>query len=192
MKLGEKEIRTKVIERLSTYTNCKIEEEYTTPSGKARADVLAINGHINAYEIKSDYDSLIRLPSQIREYDESFERNHIVTSNKYIEKCYSILPSHWGIILVEKNRLDNLHLRFIKKATLNPNIEFINIVQHLSSSDLKKYINENNLNLKLLLSKKEVRNTFKFPLIRLCNDHLSKKEKQLFIVRVRETLKKGL
>lgn len=47
-KLDDNEIREALISRLSTYKDCKVYEELTVPSGKARADVIAVNGHVVA------------------------------------------------------------------------------------------------------------------------------------------------
>lgn len=60
---------------------CTVSEEVTVPSGKVRADVVAVNGHVVAYEIKSDFDSIKRLTTQIPEYDKNFGM---------IRKCYSV------------------------------------------------------------------------------------------------------
>ncbi|QQP12954.1 sce7726 family protein [Lysinibacillus agricola] len=94
MKVDEKEMRNALINRLNDYKECYIYEEFTVPSGKARADVVAVNGHVIAYEIKSDYDSLKRLKTQILEYDLNFEMNYIVTGKnccKMQNKSYQII-----------------------------------------------------------------------------------------------------
>ena len=89
VRLDDKDIRRVIIERLQSYKNCQVYEEVTVPSGKARADLVAINGHVTAYEIKSDFDSLKRLSSQITEYDLNFERNYVVVGEKYVESIFS-------------------------------------------------------------------------------------------------------
>src|SRR5699024_8932469 len=103
-KLDDKEIRSSLTSRLSTYKNTRIFEEVTVPSGKARADVIAINGHIVAYEIKSDFDSIKRLESQIPEYDKNFEMNYIVVGTKHYDSILNIVPYYWGIIVVKKTK----------------------------------------------------------------------------------------
>ena len=124
IKVDEREMRLALIKRLSNYKNCYVFEEFTVPSGKARADVVAVNGHVIAYEIKSDYDSLKRLETQVPEYDLNFEMIYIVLGRKLFNKLDKIIPEYWGIILAEKNRLGNVVLSFQRKAHLNPNLSF--------------------------------------------------------------------
>lgn len=45
-KLDDKEIRSKIISRLFNYKDCKIFDEVTVPSGKARVDIVSVNGHL--------------------------------------------------------------------------------------------------------------------------------------------------
>ncbi|EIW2077529.1 sce7726 family protein, partial [Enterococcus faecalis] len=137
VRLDDKDIRRVIIERLQSYKNCQVYEEVTVPSGKARADLVAINGHVTAYEIKSDFDSLKRLSSQITEYDLNFERNYVVVGEKYVESVAYIVPKYWGIILVSGEELNALKIRFIRKARLNPNISFSNFMSLLSSNQIK-------------------------------------------------------
>ncbi len=69
--------------------------------GNGRADVAAVNGHLVGYEIKSDRDSLIRLPAQIAHYDQIFEQSVLVVAKKHLERARRILPKHWGIMVVD-------------------------------------------------------------------------------------------
>src|ERR1035441_1910308 len=53
----------------------------------ARADVAVINGVLHAYEIKSDSDSLDRLPSQIDAYQGVFEYVTLVCGRRLLERA---------------------------------------------------------------------------------------------------------
>ncbi|MCM3363173.1 sce7726 family protein [Niallia sp. MER TA 168] len=81
--------------------------------GASRVDVAVVNGIMHGYEIKSDLDTLIRLPRQIEYYNKAFERMTIVVSRKFVEEVKEIIPSWWGIKTVSK---DNTRLISIRKG----------------------------------------------------------------------------
>ena len=90
--------------------------------GKSRIDVATINGIFHGYEIKSESDNLIRLPSQIQDYNRVFDRMTIVTQRNYLEKVKIMIPKWWGILLVTKYK-GEINIREIRKGKLNPNID---------------------------------------------------------------------
>ena len=49
-------------------------EELGVNHGSARADIAAVNGILHCYEIKSDRDTLLRLPGQIKAYNAVFDQ----------------------------------------------------------------------------------------------------------------------
>jgi hypothetical protein len=63
----------------------------------ARADVAVINGVLHAYEIKSDSDSLDRLPSQIDAYQGVFEYVTLVCGRRLLERARTEIPKWWGL-----------------------------------------------------------------------------------------------
>lgn len=73
--------------------------------GKRRADIVEVNGQINAYEIKSDLDSLQRIRSQFEDYKMAFDTVTIVTTAKHLSFVKSGLPKNIGIILVTKDEV---------------------------------------------------------------------------------------
>lgn len=63
----------------------------------ARADVAVINGSLHAFEIKSDSDSLERLPSQIEAYQGVFEYITLVCGRRLLERARTKVPDWWGL-----------------------------------------------------------------------------------------------
>jgi hypothetical protein len=63
----------------------------------ARADVAVINGFLHAYEIKSDSDSLDRLPSQIDAYQGVFEYVTLICGRRLLERARTTIPKWWGL-----------------------------------------------------------------------------------------------
>lgn len=183
-KLDDKEIRRALISRLSTYKNCKIFEELTVPSGKARADVVAVNGHVIAYEIKSDYDSIKRLDSQIPEYDKNFEMNYIVVGSKHENSISNYVPHYWGIIVVKRTQKNSIRLSFVRKAKLNPNHSFKDFLSLLSSNDIKKIASMEEF-LGSKIPKSQIRKLFKQDVIKKLDEGLPNKGKTLLKKQVR-------
>lgn len=89
--------------------------------GRNRVDLLVVNGTTTAYEIKSDYDSLARLPEQLAAYSEAFEKVYIVCSPARINGAQRMAPSQVGII----EMLPTGRLRMIRRASSN-----INVMRH--------------------------------------------------------------
>ncbi|BCT27482.1 sce7726 family protein [Bacillus velezensis] len=187
-KLDDKEIRSTLISRLTTYKDCRVFEEVTVPSGKARADIVAVNGHVVAYEIKSDFDSIKRLTTQIPEYDKNFEMNYVVVGQKFAESITMFVPEHWGIIVAEKTRVNTVRLSFIKKARLNPNLSFKDFISLLSSEDVKKIaLMDDYLGKKL--PKRKIRELFKQEVIKRLDETVPNSLKNKLKNRVRFLLK---
>lgn len=187
-KLDDNEIREALISRLSTYKDCKVYEELTVPSGKARADVVAVNGHVVAYEIKSDFDSIKRLDTQIPEYDKNFEMNYIVVGSKFADSIADLVPDYWGIIIASKTRINTVRLSFVRKAKLNPKHSFRDFISLLSANDIKRIASKDEF-LGEKMPKSKIRQLFKQDLIRKLDDTLSKKVKSSLKKEVRTYLK---
>ena len=64
---------------------------------KARTDIAIINGSLHAFEIKSDRDSLERLPSQVHAYQEVFEYITLVCGRRLLDRARTMIPAHWGL-----------------------------------------------------------------------------------------------
>ena len=76
-------------------------EELGLNRRRVRADLVVINGALHGYEIKSEYDSLRRLRKQVELYDAVFDRATLVVSRRHLSVARNLLPSWWGIIVVE-------------------------------------------------------------------------------------------
>lgn len=69
-----------------------------------RADIVVANGKLQAYEIKSDADSLIRLQGQIDTYLQFFDKVTLICSPKFSTKALELLPNSVEVLeLVNKN-----------------------------------------------------------------------------------------
>lgn len=92
----------------ATDAETRIVEELDLGPG-ARADLVVLNGRIEGYEIKSDHDSLIRLPHQIEAYEAVCDRVWLVTTDRFASSALEHLPAWWGV-LVARRRADQIVL----------------------------------------------------------------------------------
>jgi len=107
------------LERYLHDTNSLVMEEVAVHRGSSRIDIAVFNGSIHGYEIKSDRDTLERLPSQISHYSKVFDYISVICGSKHTEKVSKILPDYYGIIEIQENK-NNLGYEVIKKPSINP------------------------------------------------------------------------
>lgn len=82
--------------------------------GASKADCVIVDGLVTCYEIKTDYDNLGRLRSQITSYLKIFDKVNVVVSDKYLSSVLKVLPPEVGVLLLSKRG----GLREIRAATL--------------------------------------------------------------------------
>jgi hypothetical protein len=76
-------------------------EEFPLYGGDVRADIVAINGSLHGYEIKSAKDNLNRLASQVPAYGAVFDRASLVVSECHVDSVAKLVPDWWEILLVQ-------------------------------------------------------------------------------------------
>lgn len=79
--------------------NTRIVEEMGVWSGSVRIDIAVINGSLSGFELKSDRDTLERLPRQALIYGHVFDYLHLVVGERHAEKAQMMLPEWWGIMI---------------------------------------------------------------------------------------------
>jgi hypothetical protein len=89
--------------------------------GNNRLDLLVINGTTIAYEIKTSYDNLDRLPSQIAAYLSIFDRVNVVCDPAFIDPVESIVDQRVGILaLTERGSLPVVRPSAPNMQNINP------------------------------------------------------------------------
>ncbi len=74
--------------------------------GTNKADLVLLNGSSTCYEIKTEYDSLVRLEDQLDSYLKIFDKVNVVCSQYMLESVLHISPIEVGVIeLSSKNTL---------------------------------------------------------------------------------------
>ena len=75
-------------------------EELGLCRGFARVDLAVVNGRLHGYEIKSDRDSLRRLPGQVEMFSKVFDRLTLVVGERHQASACRKIPRWWGILRV--------------------------------------------------------------------------------------------
>jgi hypothetical protein len=73
------------------------------------------------YEIKTERDTLRRLPSQIKAYEQLFDRCTVVLAGRHVEPAMELLPRWWG---VSKIGVDgSIGFERVRAPKRNPNVD---------------------------------------------------------------------
>src|SRR5258708_893703 len=80
----------------------RVFQELQIEHGAARVDLALVSDRLEAFELKSDLDTLGRLHNQIHAYNRFFDRITLVTGPVFSEVARSILPGWWGIATVHR------------------------------------------------------------------------------------------
>jgi hypothetical protein len=81
-------------------------------AGLCKADIVILNGTSTVYEIKSDRDSLCRLPNQISNYQKVFGSVYVIAGKSHVNEVLDITSSEVGVMeLVAQGRI-----RTVRKA----------------------------------------------------------------------------
>lgn len=106
-------------------------EELGLRHGATRVDIAVVNGCLHGYEVKSDRDSLKRLPRQMKMYSEILDYVTLVVGQRHAANAEPTIPNWWGIQVAlydqdRKVRLDN-----VRQPSENPSPEKLAIAKLL-------------------------------------------------------------
>ncbi len=99
--------------------------------GTNKADCVILNGKSTCYEIKTDYDSLVRLEDQLSSYLQLFDEVYVVCSAKYQQAVIDLVPAEVGILkLTEKLTFSQIRTATPRKTPLNKKLLMQSLRQH--------------------------------------------------------------
>ncbi len=148
-KIIRKVLRLVLEEELKEYKKEKklpaeIFEEFGVSHGTARIDFAIINGVMHGYEIKSDRDTLERLPDQMREYNAVFDKMTLVVGKSHLYEALDKIPEWWGIILAKKTPDDQIVFQEIRADGKNPSQDGLSVARLLWRAEALKILEEKN------------------------------------------------
>jgi len=109
----------------------RIVEEWGIQHGAARVDVAVINGILHGYEIKSDRDTLLRLPEQMDIYNSVFDRVTLVVGKSHLFDAINTVPDWWGITIAKIDSDNSVVFSCIRVAKDNTKQDSVSIARLL-------------------------------------------------------------
>jgi hypothetical protein len=112
----------------------EVDIRWTVP---ARMDALLVSDRLVGFEIKSDVDSLRRLPRQVQAYGAVVERAHLLVGERPHYAATEILPDWWGVWSATWDVTGTtVALRRVRAGRLNPNLNLLAVTTLLTRRDL--------------------------------------------------------
>jgi hypothetical protein len=109
----------KVIEEKYKNAPVRIIEELCLDDKSTRIDIAVVNGILHGYEIKSDLDTLIRLPKQMNTYNSIFDQITLVVGVQHLYEAFNLIPDHWGVMIAKTNEDGSIYFNKIREASEN-------------------------------------------------------------------------
>jgi hypothetical protein len=114
--------------------NTRIVEEMGLWSGTVRIDVAVINGELSGYELKSDRDTLSRLPAQSALYSKIFDRLYLIVGSRHVSKAAALVPDWWGLTVATEVG-GNIQMYSERQGRENPEVDPFLVAQLLWRSE---------------------------------------------------------
>lgn len=136
--MKESQIKTTLIDYLLSTNKTPLQflkPEVRFADGRRRADLVIIDDYLQAFEIKSNFDNLLKLKDQVSDYSKCFEMLWIVTTKKHLTNVIKTCPKSIGILIIKNGKVTEFRTATIRKK--------------LSKFSLLKMINSHNIKLKL-------------------------------------------
>jgi hypothetical protein len=114
----------------------KVVNELGVGNMDAIIDMAVINGSLHGFEIKSEYDTLNRLPRQLSAYCKTFDYLTIISAKKHLPHLLNLLPNWCGIIIVGNK------LKEYRKPKKNIDTDNYSVAQLLWKNEAIEILNE--------------------------------------------------
>ena len=114
---------------------------------RRRIDIAVLNGEFTGFEIKSDVDSLSRLPGQAELYGKVLDRVTLVTTDHHCKKAKELLPRWWGIAIAKRLKRPKgvIKLEQVRRARLNSGIDTKELLHMLWKAEIVKELRNRGL-----------------------------------------------
>lgn len=116
-------------------------EEMVVPVQDTRIDLAVVNGSLHGFEIKSDVDTLRRLPSQRDSYNALFDQITLVAASRHVKTASAIIPGWWGVAIASRTgrRVD---IEWARTPSDNPEPDSATVVKLLRRNEIERIVVE--------------------------------------------------
>src|ERR1700677_3438816 len=130
-----KVIYSEIISSIIAECPSRIVNEMAICCGEARVDIAVINGKLHGFEIKSEADTLARLPGQVSAYNQVFDTMTIICGKNHLDSIAKMVPDWWGIYLAKIN-WGKVELTQWRCAETNQSVNSLALAQLLWKSEM--------------------------------------------------------
>jgi hypothetical protein len=109
----------------------RIIEELGVEHGAARIDLAVINGVLHGYEIKSDRDTLLRLPEQMGMYNSVFDQITLVVGKTHLYEAINLVPDWWGVTIAKSISNGSVIFNEIRESKSNSGQNSVSVARLL-------------------------------------------------------------
>lgn len=109
--------------------------EFWVPRSNERADVAVIGSRMDGFEIKTEHDTLRRLPRQAVAYSRLFDRCTVVVAERHLIAALEIVPQWWGVAVILSDH--TLSFRPIRQAHSNHAVDPETLVRLLWRQEVR-------------------------------------------------------
>jgi hypothetical protein len=139
MATSDRDIRTALyateLARFSADPHSLVVDELGVCQGEFRIDVAVVNGALHGWEIKSDRDTLARLPAQAQAYSRVFDTVTLVVGETHLEDALALVPAWWGVLVASRHGEDAV-LDAVRAGARNPAPDPLALAQLLWRDEL--------------------------------------------------------
>lgn len=120
----------------------RIIEELGVSHGTARIDIAVVNGIMHGYEIKSDQDTLQRLPEQMNIFNAVFDKVTLVVGKSHLYNAINIIPDWWGIIVAKADPNGSIIFNVIREGENNKGQDSVSVARLLWREEALRILEE--------------------------------------------------
>lgn len=138
---NEKLLRVAMRQMLQ-YSSGIVVEELKVAGGTARIDFAVVGDSLYGIELKSDGDSLNRLPRQMRFYNMVFDHMLIVTGFSHLYDVLQMVPTWWAISVAELMDDNKVSIIKIREGKENQAIDPSAVVNLLKRREVLEILDD--------------------------------------------------
>ena len=112
--------------------------------GANRSDYAIVKGIMCGFEIKSDRDTLDRLPEQVKEFGEVFDELTLVVGKKHLYHAIHQIPDWWGVWLAKEDGNGLVGIQEIRGPQKNKHQDIKSIARLLWKEEALRILEERN------------------------------------------------
>ena len=135
-------LRTTLFKELYLDTDILVIEELGLEYGLSRIDFAVASDKLIGYELKSDLDTLDRLPQQVRHYNAIFEEINLVVGYQHAYKALKMIPNWWGVYFAEMCSDGVIRFSIARDPKKNPKPVKSSIAKLLWRDELLQFLAE--------------------------------------------------